>query len=278
MGFPATASGAESVVYQTSSKQGGTLGQRMELSDGRVFRYAKNGSVSLVAGTVVRPAEQEPFHANLAVAAASAAKAATIQLTNGIVPIDIGHYKGGFLYVNDGAGQGYVYSVKENSGAAISGTCVVTVKGGVLVAVTTSSEATLVPHAYDSVVPSFKEPSDAVLGVIPCAVPANEHFWAQTWGPAAALQEGTLFPGKPIGVSRDTRGAVATSQQLMKAVVPGIQPDTTHATAVSHSVDGPELKLAEVSGHAILPEVVIGYCLDARADTEHALVFLTLLS
>jgi hypothetical protein len=278
-----TSDGPENAIYDTTTDKRGFFGQRMAPDSERVFRYARNGAVALEAGTLVQAPQQERFHTNLTVAAAAAVGKAKVTLTNKSVLIERDQYLEGFLYINDVGGQGYMYRVKTHPKAEISASCVVEIRGNLIVALTTSSQATLVTHPYDQVVPSWKEPSDAALGVAACAVAANEYFWVQTWGPAAVLQEGSLFPGKAVSASRQTVGAVATAENLVSTAETRDPPDRTHVAAVTQKekdgkTAGATQKLSVLSGHAVLPEITVGHCIDARVDTEHALIYLTILN
>ena len=72
---------AESEAYRETSGQGWALGTRMYVPSGRVFRRAKAGTTALGVGTLMRKPENEPAHANLAIASTVAINTKTITLT-----------------------------------------------------------------------------------------------------------------------------------------------------------------------------------------------------
>ncbi len=242
-------------------------------------------------------------------AAKAGARDVTVILDRGD-PMTIDEYKEGYLYINDqgvtlvnAGGEGFLYDVLSHPGgdAGENSTKKITIKDPIVVALTTSSQATLVPNPYSGVSKPGRDPWDIIVGVTPVAVPSNEYFWAQVRGPAVVLQSGRLFPGQGVMLSQKHRGAV----EVLKQVFPVTQgrrprPRTNDAYVVGGLINegGPpsqfqqygveqrlqgdtqrkedEEVLTQVSGGATIPVRVIGYCINNRVSTEHALVYLTL--
>ena len=161
-----------------------------------------------------------------------------------------------------------------------------------MVALTTSSEATLIKNPYKAVTLPFLKAFAPIAGVTPVAVAASAYFWLQVRGPAAVLQEGSLFVGKPVALSNKTRGAVTLAKQVIP--VPdnftGELASETQTDARDFTQDAVKTRLSaravltqptelltSISGAATLPEVILGYCLDPRVDTEYALIDLRIL-
>jgi len=211
-------------IYSTHATQVGILGDETLASPNRVFRLAKNAGVPLVAGEVVMAQRQDETQDNLTVAAASAVGAKTITVNVGSV-IDADEYRDGLIYVNDQDGAGIVYDIRthpgsipaEGTAASLDQTTalVIQLKDQVAVALTTSSQATLVRNIYKDVIPTWGNPPDVVVGVAPIAVPANQHFFCQVRGPAAVKQEGGLFTGRGVISSQYKRGSVAVAKQVV---------------------------------------------------------------
>ncbi len=211
-------------IYSTNAAQGGTLGDETLASPNRVFRLAKNGGVPLVAGEVVMAQQQDETQSNLTVAAAAAAGAKTITVNVGSV-IDADEYRDGVIYINDQAGAGVVYDIRthpgsipaegDSTGLDQTTALAIQLKDQVAVALTTSSQATLVRNIYKNVVPTWGNPADIVVGVAPIAVAANQHFFCQVRGPAAVKQEGGLFTGRGVMSSQFKRGSVAVAKQVV---------------------------------------------------------------
>ena len=280
------------IPFQTSTVQRSPLGleHKEGAGFGRVYRYAKNGPQALAAGVFAQGPINELGHANLAVAVAKSPTASTISVTVKQAKVDTDDYKDGFLYINDVDGQGYVYDVISNLsvGASEAGTaCAVTIDSELVVALTTSSEATLIKNPYKGVTLPLLKAFAPIAGVTPVAVAANSYFWLQVRGPAAVLQEGTLYVGKPVALSNKTRGAVTLAKQVIP--VPSNTYGEVGGDGLTEAFDftqdalktriraaavttSPTEVLTEISGAATLPEVILGYCLDPRADTEYALI------
>ena len=283
-------------VYDTSANQAAPLGSELLIGAGgagRVFRYAKNGPGALTVGTVLQGPQPDATHANLTCAAQAVGKSdVTVTLDRaGIVLIN--EYKQGYIYTNDAAGAGYLYDVASHPGAeGEDSTLKVKIRDHTVVALTTSSQATLVHNPYSGVNKPFGDPWDIVLGVTPVAVPANEYFWCQVRGPAVVLQHGGLFAGRGVMASQTIAGAAEVLKQVipirreMAAELRGGQGATEGSPFNQKGVEPPydyirsgrgsEYVLTEVSGKATIPERVIGYCINPRVSTEHALIYLTL--
>ena len=296
------------LIYDTSATQQARLGEEYTLRTDRVFRYAKNGPAALAVGTVLQGPRPNDSHANMTVnvAAAVGATAVTVILDRGD-PMTIDEYKDGYLYINDqgvtlvnAGGQGLLYEVASHPGgdAGEDTTKKITIKDSIVVALTTSSQATLTPNPYSGVNRPDRNSWDVIVGVAPVAVPADQFFWCQVRGPSVVLQSGRLWAGQGVMLSQKNPGAV----EVLKQVVPiegGRHPPprtgdayTTGDAAIPGSqfqqygveqrpqgdtqrTEDPEI-LTEVSGGATIPIRPLGYCINPRVSTEHALVYLTL--
>ena len=203
----------------TTEDLGLVIGTRLILPDGRVFRYSfSDGAAG--AGTGVQSsvalANQD---SDIAVAAAAAVGAKSVSVTFGTSPntdVTANQYASGYIFVNDVDGEGHVYRIRDTDAhvaADVSASPAVTINladgDGIKEALTTSSEVGLVANPYMNVIPS---PGGAqtgrTVGFAPCEVADNTYFWAQTWGEAALLADGTLVIFRPVRMSDGTAGAV----------------------------------------------------------------------
>lgn len=192
-------------------QNGLSVGTRMVLPDGRVFRYAfSNGAAG--AGTGVQSSAALANHdSDLAVSAAAAAGANSVSVTLGGTAATVNQYANGYLFVNDVDGEGHVYRIRQHDAIGSGGTGTINLMDGDAIdtALTTSSQVGLVVNPYMHVIPS---PGGAqtgrTVGFAPAVVADNTYFWAQTWGEAAVLADGTLVIFRPIRVSDGTAGAV----------------------------------------------------------------------
>ena len=191
------------------------IGTRMILPDGRVFRYSfANGAVG--AGTGVQSSAALANHdSDLAVATSAAVGDKSVSITLGSTAAAVNLYANGYFYCNDSgasAGEGHVYRIRQHDAIGSGGTGTINLMDGDTIAealTAAASQVGLVANPYMHVIPS---PGGAqtgrTVGFAPCEVADNSYFWAQTWGEAAVLAEGTLVIFRPIRVSETTAGAV----------------------------------------------------------------------
>ena len=223
-------------VTSTSEDFGVTIGTRLVLPDGRVFRYAfSNGAAG--AGTGVQSSAATANHdSDLAVAAASAVGAKSVSVTLGATEAAEDLYANGYLFGNDVEGEGHVYRIRQHDAIGSGGTGTINLMDGDTISealVAGSSQVGLVMNPYMHVIPS---PGGAqtgrTVGFAPAEVADNSYFWAQTWGEAAVLADGTLVIFRPIRMSDGTAGAVENyaSQTASEEQVVGFATNVLAAT------------------------------------------------
>lgn len=225
-----------------TTPRGLRLGQKMELPDGRVFRFVKNGATEIPAGRVV----QAPVpSANLdeLVTAAAAVGATRITITTGSTALT----KDTVAYVNveDDAGEGHLYAVASNPAIATTTTDALDLypTDPVKVAITAASTTTVVISPYTGVIIHPSPSTAPVLGVTQTTLAANYYGWVQTRGLCSVLTDGTLVIGNSVMASDAVDGAVE----------PWGLTEATPNTEI---------------------EPAIGIVHEVAADTEHSLVFL----
>jgi hypothetical protein len=222
-------------VYTMSETQLAELGARVAFADGRVFRYAKAGAVALAPGKLVK-AGALVAQTNKAVAAAAAIGSYTVTVTTSSA---ITTAEEGFLQINDAAGEGIQYKIKDCTANATTATSTdFELYDPIATALTTSSEATVLYNSYEQCEIAAAV-TDILLGVPPIAVTAEYYFWCQTWGTANVLSEGTPAAG------------------------------TTVQVAISGSPAGVTTRAADTT-------LSVGYMLDVGVDTEYKPVWLTI--
>ncbi len=288
------------LIHDTTTVQGVPLGNELVIRQ-RVYRYTKNGLVPLNPGEVVQTARSNDAHSNMACAAAAAGtKTITVTMDQNVTANE---YKDGNIYINDEAGEGFMYDVVSNLGAIVTEptdavTAQVTIRDPLVVALTTSSQATLV-NVYSGVTPTWGDPPNIIVGVVPIAVAANEYFWCQVRGPAAVKQEGGLFAGQGVQSSQFKKGSVAVAKQVVPIVRQNLGEGRLAGvrTALNHHSDDarqyqqagieqrfdyesqrtePDEVLTVVAGKATIPNRILGYCINPRVSEEFALVYLTI--
>jgi len=200
------------------------VGTRMILPDGRVFRYAfANGAIGAGQGvqSSVALANQDT---DLAVSTSAAVGDKSVTITFGTSPdtnVTADQYANGYLFVNDsgssGAGEGHVYRIKGTGAhvaADVSASPAVEINlqdGDTIAEALTAgqSQVGLVANPYQDVIitPGGAQTARCV-GYAATEVADNSYFWAQTWGEAAVLADGTLVIFESVRVSDGTAGAV----------------------------------------------------------------------
>ncbi|HEX9704464.1 MAG TPA: hypothetical protein VGA20_04405 [Gemmatimonadales bacterium] len=184
------------------------LGTRMVSQDGRAWRYTEAGSPALVAGSVYQSEVPNAADDDLVVAAA-AVGARSITITANAEAIVADEFNGGYMVVQDDAGEGRAYLVEDTPAASASVDFSLLLAHGVEVALTASSTVLLLKHPLKDVIIHPSPPTAPVVGVAAAAVTANQFGWLQTEGMASVLAEGTVVISQQVRASETTDGAVA---------------------------------------------------------------------
>ena len=207
MAFPLTVHLGYGQEKIETSSQKQKLGTRAVTPDGRVFYYAENsGSAITTSGQIVDGIAAVGAHdMDLAAAATSASE---LSFTSGTsLTVTKNQYKDGYVYFNDGPGQGEVYRVKENTAVSSATGLKITVDepDGIRTALTTSSLFGLMYSPYKDVkiLDGDGTMTTGPLGVTTIPVTADYFCWIQTAGPAAVLSGAVVgIVGDAIGVSQ----------------------------------------------------------------------------
>lgn len=200
------------VESSTAQHEVGTIAY---LSDGRTAVYVKAGGTALVPGKLQQGPAVVANHQNIAVAAAAAIGATSVTVTLGATAATANQYAGGFLSINDATGEGYVYRVASHPAADASAALVVKLEDPILVALTTSSEASLTANPYNGVIVNPTTPTGKPVGFPVKAITASYFGWIIKSGLTPALADGAITVGLGIAPSQSVAGAVkATATTL----------------------------------------------------------------
>lgn len=196
MAFPNTVYGKAGWEKVLTSDQRHKLGTRMALADGRVYRYAKDSGAGIAAGRLAQaPATDAADDMDLAWSAGAAVGGTTIT-TGTSLTITEDQYKEGYLYTNDGTGEGQIYQIKSNTAVSGAVGCQFTIddEDGFAIALTSSSSLFgVLYNPYDGVLVQPTTITNAAVGVSTTTVTASYYTWLQTWGPCALLNTGTSW-------------------------------------------------------------------------------------
>jgi hypothetical protein len=183
------------------------LGQLMELPDGRKFRYSQAGLVALTPGTLQQTAVELTNHANMAVGAVTAIGATSVLVTPGATAGAANLYSEGYLVITDSTGKGYSYKVSTHAAIVASTQFTVNLKDPIVVALATSTKATLQINPWKNTLIYPSTATGGVVGVAPTNVAASSYYWCQTGGVANVLCDGNWTVGAMLSPSNATAGA-----------------------------------------------------------------------
>lgn len=198
----------------------GTLGIT---SDGRKYRYSKAGASDLAPGKLCVAATVVANHVNMAVAAAAAVGDKEVTVTLGATEATANQYAGGYLVINDAAGEGISYLISGHPAADASASLTIKLQEEVQVALTTSSEATLCKNPYDGAVISVTDQADMAIGIPNVTIPDTEYGWIQTGGVCSALADEAFAVGAALTTGTSVAGALeavdaAGEQEVARAL------------------------------------------------------------
>ena len=156
--------------YGAEKRQGTTqeheLGDLGMARDGRLFRYVfMDGAVT--AGKLLQTSANIAAHDMDLVTAIAAIGATTITVTLGATALALDAAKDGYLYVNDGVGEGQMFKIGPHAAVASSGSfvCPIRDEGGVRTALTAASECGIMYNPFKDVVVAPTTPTGDIVGV-----------------------------------------------------------------------------------------------------------------
>ena len=193
-------------------------GTRMVVGE-RIFKYGGISSAAAVgAGKIVQASATIAGHdMDLVITAAVAVGGKSITVTTTATDAAEDLYADGYVYINDGAGEGHMYKILSHSAHDYSADADLTLNfydGDTCAeAITTSSLAGLMLSPYSNMVVSTAGAHGARTGIVTgvCAteIAASSYGWFQTWGPAAVLCSTSAFVvGNHVRTSDNVAGAV----------------------------------------------------------------------
>lgn len=196
MSFPNILFGPEGEqfnTYDTASadfpNQRFPLGTLLVQRDGRCFRFAENGGTALVVARLIQGEVPNASWDELLIPTAVALNGKTIVVTNGTAVIVADEFTGGYLNIEDDAGEGYLYLIGSNSSAGNGAAITVNLAPGhsLQVAITTATTVGIWKNPFKDVI-VHPSPATALLaGVTIKPLAANAGGWLQTGGIASVL-------------------------------------------------------------------------------------------
>jgi len=207
MSFPTTVQLKMGWEKQETSDQRHKLGTRGVTSDGRVFYYAENSGTAITRGGQVVDGIAAVGAHDMDLAATATSAGATSFTSGTSLTVTKNQYQDGYVYFNDGPGEGEIYKVKSNTAVSSATGLSITIddEDGFATALTTSSLFGLMYSPYKDVkiLDGDGTMTTGPLGVTCAPFTADYYGWIQTAGPVAILI------GAQVGVVGD---GIAVSQ------------------------------------------------------------------
>jgi len=172
------------------------LGSRL-LYGNTVYSYGRLAATAVTAGKCVTHAASIAHHFDLTPTAGVAAGETAISVETAGTDITLNQYAGGYLYINDAAGEGQMLRIQSNPAHDHSAdpSIVITCYDDLATAITTSSRVTLIPDPRSGQIVQAATTTGATLGVTVVDMAASAYGWFAVSGPQAVLTSGTLVVG-----------------------------------------------------------------------------------
>ena len=180
---------------------------------GKAFRYVLAGGASLVVGNLLQSSVTDTTYSNMTVAAAAAAGATVLSITNGTATITNEQFVGGSLsvYTAGTIGVADEYTILAVTGTLTTGgNLQVTIDRPLRAAMTTSATVNMRRSPFSGVIQFPASTQTGVpVGVAIYPILLNQYGWIQTHGQCAVLSDGSTFAvGSNVGSVSGTAGAV----------------------------------------------------------------------
>ena len=201
------------------------LGSKL-LYGNTTYRYCKMAATAVTAGKCVTHAASIAHHFDLAPTADVAAGETAISVETAGTDITLNQYAGGYLYINDGAGEGQMLRIRSNPAHDHSSdpSIVITTYDDLATAITASSSTriTLIADPLSALIVQAATTTGATMGVTVVDMAASHFGWMAVSGPQTVLTSGTLVVGNhavPLGASGAVGPAAGDVIQVIGTVM-----------------------------------------------------------
>lgn len=192
----------------TGTTQLHPLSTRMVLPDNRVYYYGQTDGAQ-TSGAICQSAVGIANHdMDLAVNTASAGdKSLSITLGGTLATED--QYKDGYVYVNDAAGEGHLYKIRQHDAISSGAAGTFNLYDGDTIATGFAAAALvgLVKNPYKDFIVYPTTATGHAVGVVATDFDDDDFGWVQTWGPAAVLCDVAFVIGNHVRVSDNVAGS-----------------------------------------------------------------------
>ena len=201
--------GTKQGIYAESSTPKHAIGEKVELADGRCFRYVYTAAAINPGLLVSQDVSATAIVESDGKRTAAAANATEVTYTDSgtVGSATANQYAGGYLHITDDAGEGHQYRIKSNT-AASSNAVTFTLYDGLVVAVTTDTDVGVTGSLYHNVVGATAGTDGVIAGVTTRGLTSNYYGWVQTAGVATILADGSIAIYDNLTLSDGVAGAV----------------------------------------------------------------------
>jgi len=180
------------------------LGTKYEDSQGRVWRYIKNGTTALAAGlmTAAEAIDAQALDITQTGYTTSIGDTSIRALLTTANALADGELQDGWLSVVSSTGLGYVYAIANNTWITSDTIMHIELYDPIRVATSATSVFTFMKSQYRDVVVNPTTSASCATGVATCVIPASYYGWVQTRGPCGMLRDttGGLVVGCHVGM------------------------------------------------------------------------------
>lgn len=223
-------------VFMQATVQGAEqLGQLACTPAGKTYAYAQNGAVNLSAGQLTQPVAVTANYVTRTLSVAVTQYSNQVTITLGTTATQ-DQFKGFWLVVTDGTGKGQgSYYVTGNTAATAgnSNTTIVSLDGGVNIALDVTSVVGLYPNQQSAVVQHTASSAIPVAGVPNIAVTAANFYWNQVGGYSSVLSDGAITKNALAIPSASVAGAATIDLAATVTASIGYAPELTVDTKYS---------------------------------------------
>lgn len=209
MAFTGPAQLSTQDIFKTSTTKLMRLGVQGATRDGRLFRYGLAGAVAISPGKINQVPAVVANHQNIAVQTASVVGDQNLSVTLGATATTADQYADGYVIGYDASGVGQALAIQNNSVAALSTTCVISLYDPIAIVQTTSGKVNLELNPWGgTLVYATGATTEFCNGVANVSQAIAAYGWYQTRGTAAVLGNGTITKGSGVVPGQTTAGSV----------------------------------------------------------------------
>ena len=209
------------------------LGSTGQTGDGRVFRYAKNGSVAQPAGIILCTPYTTNFVGLTVFGSSSTLIAAgvyEIKVTLNGTAVALNDLQDGEIDILTGTGKGTSYRIRGNTPATTTGVTTITLQQPLSLAVPAGSLVNLGYSLWYNLTTdkgADQSPTNTnkhQVGVTTVALGANQYGWIQTHGRALVTSDGNFFNGTSVVTGAIPQGYSLVASKNTAGYVTGANP------------------------------------------------------